>query len=139
MLFDNVRIETIERLLNPSNRNELVKMARVLHDANKVWSEYNGDENQKNWDETPELVKNSMLNSMKWRLENLNAPVKDSHDYWLKAKTDDGYTYGKVECHVKKIHPRLLPFEDLNYSDQFKSWTFMFNMRSYLLGMQHSI
>ena len=39
--------------------------------------------------------------------------AKNTHECWAAARIRDGWTYGKVRNDIEKMHPDLIPYEDL--------------------------
>ena len=42
------------------------------------------------------------------------------HERWMQEKLSDGWTYGPVRDDGKKIHPSILPFDQLSESEKEK-------------------
>lgn len=96
------------------------KIAKIVHEANKVWCELNGDFSQKSWEETPQFIQDSTLNGVQFVLENLHATPELSHQNWLEYKEAEGWTYGEVKDIDKKIHPCFTEYENLPANQKAK-------------------
>lgn len=92
---------------------KILAIARVCHEANRAWCIANGDMSQVDWEDAPEWQKQSTLESVRFRLENPDAPISAQHDQWMESKLKDGWVYGPIKHAGEKTHPCLVPFEDL--------------------------
>lgn len=55
----------------------------------------------------------SLLDGVKFMLENPSITPKENHDNWMKMKITQGWTFGEVKSFEKKTHPDLVPFDEL--------------------------
>ena len=99
------------------------KIARIAHGINKAYCESIGDNSLKNWDESGEWMKNSVMNGVKYQLE-YSGPPKKLHENWMKEKKENGWKYGEVKDPVKKEHPCFLPYDELDQAQKSKDWIF---------------
>lgn len=95
------------------NQNQIVKIAKVCHQANKMWCELNDDFSQKDWDDAKDWQRISAVNGVTYRVENENATDDAQHNSWMKEKVDDGWVYGEIKDEVTKTHPCIVPFNEL--------------------------
>lgn len=54
-------------------------------------------------------------------LENTSQTPKENHESWLKGKKEAGWTYAPIRNNELKLHPCVVPWEDLPYIEQIKS------------------
>lgn len=99
-------------------------IARVTHEVNRAWCEFNGDMSQKPWDEAPDWQRHSAVAGVEFHMANPNAGDSASHDEWVRHKTADGWVYGDVKDEGAKTHPCLVPFDQLPAAQQFKDRLF---------------
>jgi hypothetical protein len=99
-------------------------IAEICHQANKVWCEMNGDATQVDWNESPDWQRESAINGVKFRLENPDAGHDAMHNNWMKEKIEAGWVYGEVKDAEAKIHPCIVPFEELPLFQQKKDKLF---------------
>jgi hypothetical protein len=104
--------------------NLILLVAMVCHQANKAWCEANGDHSQPNWEDAPEWQKESAINGLKYRVENPGSGHDAMHNNWMKEKVADGWVYGSVKNPDTKIHPCIVPFEELPLFQQQKDVLF---------------
>ena len=55
----------------------------------------------------------SLLQGVKFGLQNLDMTPEQNHENWMKCKTEQGWVYGEVKDFEKKTHPDLVPFNEL--------------------------
>lgn len=110
-------------------------IARVAHEINRAFCQSIGDFSQPDWNDAPEWQKSSALNGVQMHLDNPEASPSDSHDSWLKEKTEAGWTFGGTKDPVKKTHPCIIPYSQLPVEQQSKDFIFravVHSLKSYL-------
>ena len=55
----------------------------------------------------------SLLQGVKFGLQNLDMTPEQNHENWCRCKTEQGWVYGEVKDFEKKTHPDLVPFDEL--------------------------
>lgn len=100
------------------------QIARVTHEANRAWCEFNGDFSQPSWDEAPEWQKDSARKGVRFHYENSGAGDSASHDEWMRVKLEEGWVFGPIKDPEAKTHPCIVPFEELPREQQFKDRLF---------------
>lgn len=101
-----------------------ITVARIAHEVNRQWCEYNGDTSQVSWDEAPDWQRVSAVNGAAFHRENPDATDSASHDSWMQEKLAEGWKYGPVKDPEAKTHPCIVPFEELPREQQFKDKLF---------------
>jgi hypothetical protein len=104
--------------------NKVENIAKMCHQANKVWCELNGDNSQKDWDEAEQWQRDSAINGVKFKLAHPTAGKDAQHNAWMQDKLNDGWVYGEVKDAEKKTHPCIVPFEQLPEFQQKKDSLF---------------
>lgn len=99
-------------------------IARIAHEANRAYCESLGDTSQVAWDQAPEWQKSSAINGVAYHLANPHATARDSHDNWLKRKTEEGWKYGPKKNPALKEHPCFVPYEQLPIEQRAKDYLF---------------
>jgi hypothetical protein len=99
-------------------------VAKICHEANRSLCQTHGDFSQTSWDDAPEWQKESAIKGVKFVLENPNSPASASHDSWLKEKLENGWSYGEVKDVDKKLHPCMVPYDQLPKHQQAKDHLF---------------
>ena len=103
---------------------EIVKIAMVCHEANKMWCEGNNDFSQKTWNEAEDWQKKSAISGVKFRFDNPDAKEHSQHNAWMEEKIKDGWVYGETKNPELKQHPCIVPFADLPKFQQQKDKLF---------------
>ena len=109
---------------------DIQKIAKVAHEINKAYCESIGDLSQAMWEDAPQWQRDSAINAVKFRIENIEATPEDQHKSWLKEKEADGWKYGKVKDADKKEHPCFAPYGDLPIEQRVKDFLFSQVVRS---------
>lgn len=102
-----------------------IDAAKIIHQANKAYCESIGDFSQKDWKEAHEHQKESVIKGVHFHLDNPNASPEDSHNSWLKEKSEKGWQYGEVKDEVAKTHPAFLPYNMLPEEQKVKDFIFL--------------
>lgn len=103
---------------------KVLMIAKVCHEANKVYCESIGDNSQKPWDACPDWQKQSAIAGVKFKLKNMDATPEDMHNSWMKDKQESGWKYGTVKDEVKKEHPCLVSYDKLPPEQRTKDHIF---------------
>ena len=105
--------------------HEIERVATICHEANRAYCATMGDDSQVPWDEAPAWQKETMVEGVIYAWSNPLALPYDSHKSWMKTKQADGWKYGPEKDVKKKLHPCLVPYEDLPKSHRLKDDLFM--------------
>jgi len=99
---------------NDVQSNDLLWLvAKVCHEVNRVYCQSIGDWSQPEWDSAPDWQRESCHKGVTMHFENPEATPEDSHRSWLKEKVANDWTYGPVKDADNKIHPCLVPYNQL--------------------------
>lgn len=100
------------------------EVARVAHEVNRAYCEALGDHSQMPWEEAPEWQRASALQGVVLHESNPDAGPAASHESWMAQKKADGWAYGPEKDPDRKLHPCMVPFEDLPREQQAKDYLF---------------
>lgn len=103
---------------------ELAPVARICHEVNRAWCEYNGDNSQKSWDDSPAWQRESAAKGVLFHIQNPEAGDEASHNSWLEDKATNGWKFGETKNEETKEHPCFVPFDQLPREQQFKDRLF---------------
>jgi hypothetical protein len=103
---------------------DIAQIAKVCHEANRAYSQTLGDSSLKSWEESDQAHRDSIIQGVIYRINNPDAGPGAAHDAWLDAKTKDGWKYGAVLDRGAKVHPAMVPFENLPITVQIKDSLF---------------
>jgi hypothetical protein len=99
-------------------------IARVCHEANRVYCQELGDNSQPPWENAPRWQIESAINGVQFHLDNPNAGPSGSHENWLKVKEAEGWKYGPIKDADKKEHPCFVPYDQLPLEQRLKDSVF---------------
>jgi hypothetical protein len=103
-------------------------IAKVVHEANRAYSEAIGDHSQVPWEEAPQWMKSSVIDGVQFNLRKLRQGYavmpSASHENWLKQKQEEGWRYGPVKDPEKKLHPCFRPYDELPLNLKLKDYIF---------------
>lgn len=99
-------------------------IAEVAHAINQAYCLSLGDDSIPDWADAPEWQKQSALMGVDMHLANPEATPAQSHESWLAVKEAEGWQYGPVKDPANKVHPCILPFEDLPTEQKSKDYLF---------------
>lgn len=99
-------------------------VAAVAHEVNRAYCRTTGDESQPTWADAPDWQRGSAVNGVRFHRANPQAGDSASHDNWMAEKLAAGWTHGPVKDADLKIHPCILPFEELPFEQQLKDRLF---------------
>lgn len=103
---------------------QIEAIAAVAHEANRAWCDANEDYSQREWHESPTWQRDSAINGVKFHLDNPQAGPEASHENWLAEKLADGWIYGEIKDPENKLHPCMVPFNELPVFQQKKDTLF---------------
>ncbi len=99
-------------------------VAAICHEANRTYCAAMGDYSQPVWALAPQWQRDSAVNGVRFHLANPDATAAASHESWLREKIADGWRYGPVKDPEAKLHPCMVPFDELPPSQQAKDHLF---------------
>lgn len=98
-----------------------IKTAELAHELNRAIRLFvDPEDNTPNWANAPQDQIDSTLDGIKFVTENPDATPEQQHEQWSKFKTESGWVYGPVKDEVKKTHPCLVPYNELDAFDRIK-------------------
>jgi hypothetical protein len=99
-------------------------IAKVAHEINKAYCDSIGDTSQPSWEDAPDWQKDSAIISVAFHIANPDATPENSHESWLKQKTEEGWKYGPVKDAEKKEHPCFVAYAELPANQKSKDYLF---------------
>lgn len=100
------------------------EIAKVCHEVNRAYCASLGDHSQLAWEEAPAWQKASAVAGVEYLLANPELGPSATHDSWLCVKRQEGWAYGPVKDPERKLHPCMVPFEELPPAQQLKDSLF---------------
>lgn len=112
------------------NVNKKVQnIARLCHEANRVLQISLSEEVNPKWDELSDDLKDSTYIGVLNALDG-STPEK-MHESWVIERRSQGWTYGHPLDRVKKIHPNLIPYDELSLDQKLKDTMFLAIVSNY--------
>ena len=103
---------------------DIEAIARLCHETNRTYCHAIGDHSQLPWDDAPQWQRDSAINGVRFHVDNPAAGPSGSHENWLREKEADGWRYGETKNAELKIHPCMVPYEQLPFAQRVKDSIF---------------
>src|SRR6266542_2528397 len=103
-------------------------IGRVCHEANRAYCTVVGDPGLPAWDDLDESYRESTRMGVRNALA--GSTPKESHMSWLKERVGAGWVLGPKLDRQAKIHPNLVPYEQLPESQKRKDHLFVAVVRA---------
>lgn len=116
---------------------QIEKIAKVAHEANRAYCQGLGDNSQPSWDEAPVWQRDSERHGVQAVLDNPVMGPEASHESWMKEKVAEGWVYGETKDPVKKTHPCIQPYHKLPKEQRGKDHLFLAIVRSLIYVDRH--
>jgi len=100
------------------------QIAQLCHEANRAYCLALGDNSKPSWEEAPGWQKQSAVQGVQYRLENLTVTPEEMHQNWSKHKEADGWVYGPEKNAEAKTHPCMVPYAELPVEQKAKDYIF---------------
>lgn len=98
--------------------------ASAAHEANRVYCLSIGDTSQPKWENAPDWQKNSAYAGVRAVLDKPSMTPAEQHESWMALKIKEGWVYGMEKNADAKIHPCLVPYEELPAAQRLKDSMF---------------
>lgn len=108
------------------------QVARVCHEANVAYCAVIGDFVQLDWDNETDELRASIIAGVQAIVDNPDMTAEGSHEKWMDYKKVEGWGYGAVKDVDKKLHPNLLPWDQLLDDQKLKDALFQAVARTLL-------
>lgn len=99
------------------------EIARVAHEVNRAYCQALGDMSQPTWDEAPQWQRESVMLGVELHTSGDHGP-EASHFSWTVQMVNEGWKYGAFKDPENKLHPCLVPFDQLPVAQQAKDFIF---------------
>lgn len=100
------------------------QIAQLAHEVNRAYCQALGDHSQPRWEAAPKWHIDSVINGVRFHIENPEAGPAGSHLNWWVQKSREGWKYGPVKDPEKKEHPCCVPYDDLPPEQKVKDYLF---------------
>lgn len=102
----------------------ITEIARIAHEVNRAYCASMGDHSHEPWEHAEAWQQESAVDGVQFRLDNPDCMPEDSHKNWLKLKEKEGWRWGAVKSESVKLHPCILPYEELPQWERSKDYIF---------------
>lgn len=99
-------------------------IARIAHETNRAYCVTLDDMSQKPWDDCPQWQKDSAINGVKFHRDNPDVTPEGSHENWFAEKKKAGWAYGPTKDPETKVHPCMVPYDELPEDQKIKDYLF---------------
>lgn len=103
---------------------KIEQIAKVAHEINRAYCQAVGDNSQPTWEEAPDWQRSSAVNGVIFHMTNPDATPENSHESWLRQKSEEGWKYGPVKNPDTKEHPCFVPYSELPVEQRAKDYLF---------------
>ncbi|MCK5020114.1 MAG: hypothetical protein KAS32_23875 [Candidatus Peribacteraceae bacterium] len=103
----------------------LEDIAKICYQTNKAYCETIGDNSQVDWNRAADWQRQSVFDGVMFHLEHPYAGPSGSHENWLRLKQKEGWVYGETKDTIDKIHPCMIPYDELPVEQQIKDALFV--------------
>lgn len=90
--------------------------ARVAYEATCALANTVGVDFSVGWEHFQD--KSRIIDAAKFIIANPNAGDEGEHEAWLAARKLDGWHYGETVDRAHKLHPAIVPFDELPVADR---------------------
>jgi hypothetical protein len=115
---------------------DVVTIARTAHEINRAYCATLGDLSQPLWEDAPAWQQISAIDGVQFVQSHHDATPRDAHNNWLIDKFTNGWQLGPVKDVENKLHPLLIPFDEIPLPERIKSHLFIAVVQSITAAME---
>ena len=99
-------------------------IARVAHEVNRAYCLALGDSSHLAWDDASAWQRGSVIDGVRFHLENPGASPRAAHNAWFMEKQATGWGYGPVKDADLREHPCCVSYDELPTEQRAKGYLF---------------
>lgn len=108
--------------------SSLSDIAYVIYSVNQDLSKYclddSGTATYRKWKELSKDERDQYTRAVKRRIDVPGVTPEQQHEEWLQSKVADGWVHGSVKDNEAKIHPCMVPYDQLPPTQRIKDVIF---------------
>ena len=101
---------------------DIDQISKTCHEVNRAIQKFNNEPVGPSWIEAPADIKESARQGVLKAMQ--GETPEQLHESWMTFKIDGGWTYGLTKDDVKKTHPCIVPYEELDEKQKLKDSAF---------------
>lgn len=109
----------------------IMTVARIIHENNRILQKHNGEEVGPDWYEAPQHQIDSTVQGIRLAAE--GATPEALHESWMEEKLKNGWHYGEVKSEEDLTHPCLVPYAELPEGQRLKDEIFQSTVDTFVL------
>ncbi len=94
--------------------------AKVAHQVNQAIRDFYGEDALPDWDKSSEELRNRGVIGVEQIIAKPETTPKEIHEIWISNMAKDGWRLGPVHDGVKKTHPNMCAYEELDDVQKLK-------------------
>jgi len=103
--------------------NLIDALSELCHEVNRAYCEAHGDLTHKPWADTDTELRVSVAKGVTSLLTSDLTP-EQLHSLWAEERTRQGWKYGAFKDVENKLHPNLVPYDQLPGEQKVKDYLF---------------
>ncbi len=110
--------------MEPTDK-QIERVAMICYEVNRAYCSAIGDDSQPPWAEAPEWQKERVYGGIQFAVNHRFSGNDKQHNNWMSCKLREGWRYGPIKDVINKIHPCLLPHNELSKEQKLKDRLFV--------------
>lgn len=117
-----------------SEINDVMKIqaAKTAHEVNLALKLFLGEEAMPVWDKLPAEIKHRNIIGVNAVIDNPNITPAEIHQTWVDVMLKEGWRVGPKIDTIKKAHPSLVPYMELEDNQKLKDVLYLAAVKSIL-------